>query len=71
MNIRYFFINDILVKENVELVHCLTDRMIEDFKTLQGSLFRKTRDIVMGLTPFPEEERVVNSDQMGKYWLKI
>ena len=55
------------MKENVELVHCPTYRMIEDFKTLQGSLFRKTRDIVMGLTPFPEEECVVNSDQIGKY----
>ena len=27
-------------------------------KKLQGSLFRTMRDIVMGITPFPDEERV-------------
>ena len=34
--------------------------MIADFHTkpLQGSLFRKMRDILMGIAPFPEEERV-------------
>jgi len=33
--------------------------MIADFytKPLQGVLFRKTRGVVMGLTPFPGEER--------------
>ena len=34
--------------------------MIADFftKPLQGKLFRYLRDIVMGLAPFPMEERV-------------
>ena len=34
--------------------------MVADYytKPLQGSLFRKMRDIVMGITPFPDEERV-------------
>ena len=27
-------------------------------KPLQGSLFRKARDIIMGLVEFPDEERV-------------
>ena len=33
--------------------------MIADYytKPLQGSLFRKMRDILMGITPFPDEER--------------
>ena len=46
--------------ENIELVHCPMERMIADFftKALQGSLFRKMRDIIMGLAPFPAEERV-------------
>ena len=60
ISIRYFFIKDVLKRENIELVHCPTERMIADFytKPLQGSLFRKLRDILMGLAPFPEEERV-------------
>ena len=42
------------------MIHCPTERMIADVYTnpLQGSLFRKMRDIVMGLTPFPEEGRL-------------
>ena len=60
ISIIYFFIKDVLKRENIELVHCPTERMIADFytKPLQGSLFRKLRDILMGLAPFPEEERV-------------
>ena len=60
IHIRYFFIKDILKRENIELVHCPTERMIADYytKPLQGSLFRKMRDIIMGLIAFPDEERV-------------
>ena len=60
IDIRYFIINDIIKREDIELVHCPTERMIADYytKPLQGSLFRKIRDKLMGLTPFPEEERV-------------
>ena len=35
-------------------------------KPLQGLLFRKMRDIIMGLTTFPEEERVGNKQNMSK-----
>ena len=60
INIRYFFIKDVLKREGIELIHCPTERMIADYytKPLQGSLFKKMRDILMGLAPFPEEERV-------------
>jgi hypothetical protein len=60
INIRYFFIKDILKQEEIELLHCPTERMIVDFytKPLQGALFRKLRDIIMGISPFPLEERV-------------
>ena len=58
--IRYFFIKDVLKRENIELIHCPTERMIADYytKPLQRSLFNKMRNIVMDLTPFPDEERV-------------
>ena len=39
--------------------------MIADYftKPLQGSLFRKMRDIIMGVTSFPVEERVEIRDE--------
>ena len=54
------FIKDILKRENIELIHFPTERMVADYytKPLQGALFRKFRDILMGLAPFPDEERV-------------
>ena len=50
----------------MELIHCPTERILSDFytKPLQGSLFIKIRDIIMGLTPFSEEGRVVNSEKI-------
>ena len=58
--IRFFFMKDIMKRENIEVKHCPTERMIADYytKPLQGSLFKKMRDILMGLAPFPDEERV-------------
>ena len=69
IHITYFFINDILLKENVELTHFPVDRMIAALytKPLQGSLFRNVREIVMGLTPFLEEDRIVNSEEIEEY----
>ena len=61
----YFFIKDVLKRENIELRHCSTERMIDDYftKPLQGSLFRKTRDIIMEVTSFPVDERVEIRDE--------
>jgi hypothetical protein len=53
INIRYFFITDRFKKEEVSVVWCPTGEMIGDFatKALQGALFRKFRDQIMGVTP--------------------
>ena len=52
----------------MESIHYPTYMMRAYFynKPLQYSLFRKMRDTVMGLTLFPEEERVVNIEQIGE-----
>ena len=44
-----------------------TERMIADYltKPLQGSLFQKIRDIIMGVISFPIEERVEIRDKMS------
>jgi hypothetical protein len=53
INIRYFFITDHIYKGNVSLVWCPTGDMIRDFMTkpLQGALFWKFRDKIMGVVP--------------------
>jgi hypothetical protein len=51
INIWYFFITDRVDKGNVSLVWCPTRDMIRDFMTkpLQGALFRKFRDQILGV----------------------
>jgi hypothetical protein len=60
IDIRYFFIKDTIERENIDIKYCPTEIMIADFytKPLQGKLFKKMRDILMGLAPYPIEERV-------------
>jgi len=50
MDNRYFFIKDRLNSENIKVEYCPTGKMIADFftKPLQGNLFRKFRDLVLG-----------------------
>ena len=52
INIRYFFIKDRIESGDILLLHCPTERMIADFftKPLQGKLFFKFRDVIMGIT---------------------
>ena len=51
INIRYFFITDRVKKGDVSVVWCPTGDMIADYATkpLQGSLFKKFRDQIMGV----------------------
>jgi hypothetical protein len=52
INIRYLFITDRVSKEEVTVVWCPTGDMIGDYvtKPLQGALFRKFRNQIMGVT---------------------
>ena len=51
INIGYFFITDRVEKGDVSVVWCPTGDMIADYATkpLQGSLFKKFRDQIMGV----------------------
>ena len=70
ISIRYFWIVDRLKKEKIYIEYCPTGLMLADFftKPLQGSLFRKMRDVVMGLQPITilktEEELARNIEPM-------
>ena len=50
INIRYFFVKDRVDSKEVSIRYCPTDKMRGDFftKPLQGSLFVKMRDLIMG-----------------------
>ena len=50
MNNRYFWIKDRMEREGIEVNYCPTKRMLADFftKPLQGSLFRKFCNIILG-----------------------
>ena len=63
---KVFFIRDILRREKVKLMHCKTEQMIGDYftKPLQGSLFKKLRNYIMGHTDIPDEERVETNTKM-------
>jgi hypothetical protein len=69
IDIRYFWIKDRIGLETIDVQHCPTEQMLADFftKPLQGSLFRKFRDVIMGhkhinslkpKPPSPSQERV-------------
>ncbi|KAG7373305.1 reverse transcriptase RNA-dependent DNA polymerase [Nitzschia inconspicua] len=53
INIRHFFITDRVKTEGLNIVHCPTEEMLADFftKPLQGTLFRKFRDVILGHKP--------------------
>jgi hypothetical protein len=53
IHIRHFWIKDRLEQDNITMRHCDTDSMLADFltKPLQGSLFRKFRDVILGYQP--------------------
>ncbi len=50
INVRYFFITDRISKGEVPVEWCPTKDMVADFMTkpLQGSAFKKFRDLLMG-----------------------
>ena len=50
INIRYFFMKDLIERDNIEVRHCPTEIMIADFftKPLQGATFIKFRAVIMG-----------------------
>eukprot|EP00980_Cylindrotheca_fusiformis_P011349 scaffold2624_cov154-Cylindrotheca_fusiformis.AAC.4 len=72
INIRYFFIKDRIDSGEINLLYCPTGEMLGDFfsKPQQESLFRRFRDVIMGVahheeiraTKAPNQERVGDRD---------
>jgi hypothetical protein len=68
INIRYFFITDRVKNEEVSVVWCPTGDMVGDFATkpLQGALFRRFRDRIMGVTPARDPGPGKTDSNVGK-----
>ena len=71
MNIRYFFVKDQLEREHITVRHCPTLAMLADFftKPLQGSLFRKFRDVVLGykhIDSLTSDDLLVPEERVGE-----
>ena len=68
INVRYFFITDRVNKQEVSVVWCPTGDMIGDYATkpLQGALFRKFRDQIMGVVPVKDPEPEKTDRNVGK-----
>jgi hypothetical protein len=64
INVRYFFITDRISKGEVRVEWCPTKQMVADFMTkpLQGSIFKKFRDLIMGSLPMDEAAKLLTRD---------
>ena len=53
IKIWYYYIADFIAKGDLSVVWCSTNKMIADFltKPLQGKVFQKFRDVLMGAVP--------------------
>ena len=56
INTRYFFVTDRIAKGDISVSWCPTEDMTGDFwtKPLQGALFKRFRDLIMGVVPHPK-----------------
>jgi hypothetical protein len=66
INVRYFFITDRISKGEVRVEWCPTKEMVADFltKPLQGSAFRRFRDLIMGKLSMKEADKVLTRDKV-------
>lgn len=64
---RYFFITDRISKGEVRVEWCPNKEMIADFMTkpLQGSAFKKFRDLIMGSLSAKEVNKVITRDMVS------
>ena len=63
INIRYFFVTDRIAKGELRVEWCPTLDMVGDYMTkpLQGALFCKFRDLIMGKKPVPMKSKEAKS----------
>jgi hypothetical protein len=65
--VRYFFITDRISKGEIRVEWCPTKDMVADFMTkpLQGSIFKKFHDLIMGSLSMEEAKKLVTRDMVS------
>jgi hypothetical protein len=68
INVQYFFITDQISKGEVRVKWCPTKDMVADFltKPLQGAMFKRFRDLIMGALPMREMYKVLTQDSVSE-----
>ena len=66
INVQYFFITNRISKGEVRVEWCPTKDMVADFltKPLQGAMFKRFRDLIMGVLPKAEVYKVLTRDNV-------
>ena len=69
INTRYFFVTDRIEKGDVSVTWCPTEDMTGDFwtKPLQGALFKRFRDLIMGVVPHPEPRGIKKKTKSARH----
>ena len=69
IHIRYFFVKDRVDKGEIKVEYCPTKQMLANFytKPLQGNLFRKFGDVIMGYKPlsYLKENKLLIKERVG------
>jgi len=70
LNIRHFFITDRVQAGKLNVQHCGTDDMIADYftKPLQGSQFRKFRDLILEITDIDSTDQIRSVLEIDLSW---
>jgi hypothetical protein len=63
IDIRYFFLKDRIISDGITVRHCPTEQMLADFftKPLQGQLFLKFRDVLLGYKHVSELQKIYDA----------
>ena len=71
VDIRYFFVHDRVKSGSIKVVYCPTEKMLANFfiKPLQGGLFKKFRNAVMGYNMTDDIIREKNEEECSYYYL--
>jgi hypothetical protein len=66
INVRYFFIANGISKGEVHIKWCPTKDMVADFltKPLQGAMFKRFRDLIMGALLTRDVNKVLACDEV-------
>ena len=63
IEIRYFYVKDLVDKGRIKIKYCPTHKMLADFftKPLQGNLFRTMKRVILGQEPLSHLDEYMTS----------